>query len=373
MKRLSPTFVEINLQALRFNYRQLKKRLPKGMQTLCVVKSNAYGHGAPEVARALEDEGSDWFGVGTIDEGMALRAAGIKNPILILLGLFPEPMGSAFKQLLQAQLTPVVYDLTTAAQLEAWLCHQKRRLAIHVKVDTGMTRLGVLPEDLESFLVKIKSFPHLESTGMLSHLADAGEDVYTSRQMRAFEKACQIFRSHFEGTCLFHLANSQAVIGGTMMRGMARFGIALYGAYPLERDKKQISLKPVLSWKTRIVSLKAVKKGTSVSYGRKFRARRKSLIAVIPVGYADGYPRNLSNRFHVLVRGQRVPIAGTICMDMMMLDVTGVSGVRIGDEVTLIGRQGDKEIQVEDMAKEANTISYEIFCRISTRLTRTIR
>ncbi len=364
MDRATTTVVEINLKALRHNFRQLQKKLPRGTKPLCVVKSNAYGHGAVPVARALEKAGAVAFGVGTVDEGVDLRQGGIRRPILILLGY----LEGRFDLLLKHRLTPVVYEPALARRLNDFCRRRGKRLEIHVKVDTGMTRLGVLPSDLPSFIKVLSRCDALRPVGLLSHLADAGEKKFTRLQAKRFEAAQREFQKAFP-EIVGHLANSQGVIDG-MKGSLSRLGIALYGAYPLEKDVEKIHLKPVLSWKTRLLVLKKVPAGTPVSYGRTFVTKRPSLIGVLPVGYADGYRRWLSNRAQVLVRGRRVPVAGRICMDLTMIDLTGVSGVRVGDEVVLIGKQDSQEIRAEEMARWAETISYEIFCGISGRVPR---
>lgn len=376
MKRITPTVAEIDLEALRFNYRQLRKRVPARVKAMCVVKSNAYGHGAGPVARALQEEGTDLFGIGTVDEGIELREAGIKRPILILLGLVDDH----FKSLIRYQLTPVIYDLDTAERLNAFLSRsrsKKGRFPIHLKVDTGMTRLGILPQEIGLFCERLKRMPSLEPAGLLTHLADAGEERFTVRQVREFEKARKVFREKFPGPKLFHVANTQAAIdrrtGGNDGEWLVRFGIALYGAYPLERDRRLINLKPVMSWKSRIIALKKVPSRTPVSYGRTFYTKKESLIGILPVGYADGYLRILSNKAEVLVRGKRVSQIGAICMDMMMIDLTAVPQAKAGDEVALIGKQGKEAIRAEEVASWAGTISYEIFCRVAERIPRIYR
>lgn len=377
MKRISPTFVEVDLDALRSNYRQLKKRLPSRVRTLCVVKSNAYGHGAARVARALQEEGADFFGTGTIEEGTELREAGIKRPVLVLTGL-PDLGDDSFESLLRYQLTPVLFDLVTAERLHDFLshsrAHSRTRLPIHLKVDTGMTRLGILPKDVGSFCDRLKEFNSLEPIGLLSHLADAGEEEFTSHQIRSFEGARRDFQKRFPGPKLFHIANSQASIdrrtGGIGSEWVARLGIALYGAYPTDRARRVINLRPVLRWKSRIISLKRVPPRTAVGYGRTFLTKKESLIGVLPVGYADGYMRCLSNQSRVIVRGKLVPVVGTICMDMMMIDLTSVPKAQLNDEAVLIGRSSGVEIRVEEIAKLAKSISYEILCRIAERIPR---
>lgn len=367
MRRVSPTVVEIDLQALRYNYRQLAKRVPHGVKILSVVKSNAYGHGAPEVARVLQKEGTDYFGVGTVNEGVELRKARIRRPILILLGI----VAATARTLLRYRLTPVISNLQMAEALHRELKRLRRRLPIHVKVDTGMTRLGILPWEFARFLKKLKRLDTLQPAGLLTHFSDAGEERFTLKQERIFESCRSQFLSHFPGRVICHEANSQAVIDRRKLppgHSMVRLGIALYGSYPLEKARKKIRLRPVLSWKSRLMAVKEVPAGTPVSYGRTFTTKRRSRIGVLPVGYADGYPRILSNRASILLKGKRAPVVGRVCMDMTMVDVTSIPGVRVGDEAVLIGRQGREEIGAEEIASLAGTISYEIFCRIAERI-----
>ncbi len=378
MKRSTPTTIEIDLTALRTNFRNLKKRTPAGVRSLCVVKSNAYGHGAPRVAWTLQTAGADFFGVGTVDEGIALREAGIKRPILILLGICRTPGVDFFDLFLRHRLTPIVYDLKTAAAMNRFLAKNGKSLPIHIKIDTGMTRLGVLPKDFAAFCEGLRKLRHLEPQGLLTHLAEAGDERFTQRQIEVFRRAIR----EFEDRCApsaseryYHVANSQATIDRKTLVGgeavpLARFGIALYGSYPLERDRRLIPLKPVLSWKTRLIAVKKVQARTAVSYNRTYVTKREGRIGVIPVGYADGYPRLLSNRADVLVGGKRVLVAGNVCMDLMMIDLTKVPKAKVGDEVVLLGRQGSQSISAEELAEKAETISYEIFCRISPRLPR---
>jgi len=387
MKRITPTVVEIDLEALRYNYRQLRGKLPSHVRALCVVKSNAYGHGAQRVAKTLQDEGVDFFGVGTIDEAMDLREASVKRPILALLGIC-DGIGSGinedhFETLTRYQITPVLYDLETAEKLDRHLIRQKKKFPVHIKIDTGMTRLGVLPKKFEAFCERLKSFTMLEPQGLLTHLADAADPTFTKKQMRTFQEMIVLFEEKLplQVERYYHISNSQGIFdritdpssdrsGG---QWLSRMGIALYGAYPLDRDRKIVDLKPVMSWKSKIIQLKEVPAKTSVSYNRTFVTKKPSRIGVIPVGYADGYPRALSNQSRVLVRGRSVPVAGIVCMDLMMIDVTSVPEARAGDEVVLIGRQGKEEIRADELAKLGKTISYEIFCRVSPRVPRVYR
>lgn len=369
--RVSPTLVEINLKALRHNFRRLQKKLPAGVGALCVVKSNAYGHGAPRVAKVLQAEGAESFGVGTIDEAVELRRAGIRRPILVLLGMCGGVAGTAFNDIFRHRLTTVLYDWETAEALNRQALRRKKRVPIHLKVDTGMTRLGVLPRDVKDFCGRLKRLTALEPQGLLTHLSEATDEGYTKRQAASFRTVILTFEAFFPPVVrrVYHLANSQGIMdritdssgSSRGVRWWGRMGIALYGG---------LGLEPVMTWKTKIIQIKEVPAKTPVSYNRTYVTRRPSRIGVLPVGYADGYPRLLSNRASVLVKGRRVPVAGMVCMDLMMIDVTSIPEAKIGDEVILLGRQGRGEIRAEELGRLAETISYEIYCRVSPRVTR---
>jgi alanine racemase len=334
-----------------------------------MVKADAYGHGAPQVAQALAREGSDAFGVATLEEAVALRQAGIREPILVVAGAYPEQLD----RIVEHRLTMAVHDLESATRLDGAARDQGARLDVHVKIDTGMGRLGFLADEIESWLPQLKKLPALEITGVFSHFsqAESVQGEYTRSQLRKFHEVLSRLRAHGITPSLAHLANSAATI--TLPEAhfdMVRPGIMLYGAYPAAEMKYQVELRPALSWKTGIMQLKKVPSGTSISYGQTFVTKRESLIATLPVGYADGYQRLLSNCGQVLVRGKRAPIAGRVCMDLTMIDVTDIANVQPGDEVVLLGGQGGGEISADEMAGWANTISYEIFTSISARVPR---
>lgn len=364
-----PTICEINLSALRWNLRQVKAKIGSAVKVLSMVKANAYGHGAPKVAAALAEEGSDAFGVATVEEARELRRSGIRHPILVVGGVYPAQLA----QVVEHQLTAAAHDLQTAKRFNQAAQDLGVALDIHIKIDTGMGRLGFLPSDQESWLPALKKLQALRIIGVFSHLcqAESVHGEYTQQQLRLFEEVLVRLREAGFAPALVHLANSAATI--TLPQAyfdMVRPGIMLYGAYPSSEMASEIELKPVLSWKTRILQLKKVPAGTSISYGQSFVTRRPSLIATLPVGYADGYGRLLSNRGATLVRGKRAPVVGRICMDLAMIDVTDIPGVRSGDEVVLLGRQRGAEITAEEMAGWAETISYEIFTSISSRVPR---
>jgi alanine racemase len=364
-----PTFCAIDLAALRWNLRQVRAKIGAQVKILSMVKANAYGHGAPAVARALAEEGSDAFGVATLEEGLELRQTGIRSPILVVAGIFLEQVDRFFDN----DLTPVAHDLEGLRRLEETVQARGATLNVHLKIDTGMGRLGLPAAESDSWLPALKKLKALQIEGVFSHFstAESVDGDYTREQLATFNHVVKLLRAEGVAPRLIHLANSAATI--TMPAAyfdMVRPGIMLYGTYPSEAMANQIELKPVLSWQTRIVQLKKVPAGTSISYGQTFVTERESLIATLPVGYADGYSRLLSNRGAALVGGQRAPVAGRVCMDLTMLDVTAIANVQQGDEVILLGRQGDAEISADEMAGWANTISYEILTSISARVPR---
>ena len=362
-----PTFCTVDLAALRWNFRQVRKKIGREVKVLSVVKANGYGHGAREVAKTLEHEGSDGFGVATLEEGVELREAGIRSPIVILAGFYP----AQFDQLLRLRLIPVAIEPDGLRRLETLARKRGVSLGFHLKLDTGMGRIGFLASEIDSWLPELNKVKSLRLGGIFSHFSHA-ENVggnYTGNQLKVFRKLVERLNGAGHDPPLVHLANSAAVITLPSAHfSMVRPGLMLYGIYPSPGMASRVALKPVLSWKSRILQLKAAAKGSSISYGQTFVTRRKSLIATLPVGYADGYPRLLSNRGAVLVRGKRAPIVGRVCMDLTMIDVTDIRGVRQGDEVVLLGCQGREKISADEMALWVGTISYEILTSISARV-----
>ena len=364
-----PTFCSIDHDALRWNLAQIRGRLAGAVRILSMVKANAYGHGATTVARTLAAAGSDGFGVATLEEGIELRRAAIHEPILVVAGVYQDQVDDFFTH----ALTPVVHDPGRLRDLEAAVRSRGGILNAHLKIDTGMGRLGFVAADCDSWIDAVKSLTAVKIIGVFSHFSQA-ESVagdYTQKQLMIFNHVLQRLRAEGIRPPLVHFANSAATITlPAACFDMVRPGIMLYGVYPSPGMARQITLKPVLAWKTRILQLKKVPSGTSISYAQTFVAERESLIATLPIGYADGYARLLSNRGEVLVRGQRAKVAGRVCMDLTMIDVTDIRNVQQGDEVVLLGRQGGAEISVDEMAAWANTISYEILTSIGARVPR---
>lgn len=364
-----PTVAEIDLNALRHNVKEIQKKVPRERLIMAVVKANAYGHGALHCTRALEGCGIRDFGVATLEEGMELRGGGIRGNIFVLGGL----LTSSFGEFIRFRLRPVLHQMDEVRRFSAWLKESNRESQAHIKLDTGMGRLGIFPSEIEEIVPIIKYNPLLKVEGFLTHLARADEDDLSSseRQFTIFRELKRILAEKGVNVPIYHIANSAAIIDGRLDGfEMVRPGIMLYGAYPHERHKTKIALKPVMKLKSRIVSLKRFKSGSPISYGGTFVTSRESLIAALPIGYADGYPRLVSNRGSVLVRGKRAPVAGRVCMDLTMIDVTDILGAAVGDEVVLIGSQGEGQIRAEEAADWAETISYEVFCGISSRVPR---
>lgn len=364
-----PTFCVIDHDALRWNLSQIRARVGAVVKILSMVKANAYGHGAAAVANSLGKAGGDAFGVATLEEGMELRRAGIDKPILVVAGAYPDQLD----EFLQHRLTPVVHDLARMRELDRRVRGRRESAEVHLKIDTGMGRLGLRAEDAEDWIGALKTLTALKISGVFSHFSHA-ESVtgdYTRSQLATFREVLERLAAEGMRPPLAHFANSAATITlPAAYFDMVRPGIMLYGVYPSAEMMRQISLQPVLAWKTKILQLKKVPAGASISYGQTFITERESLIATLPVGYADGYARLLSNRGEVLVRGARAKVAGRVCMDLTMVDVTDIRNVQQGDEVVLLGRQGAGEISADEMAAWANTISYEILTSISARVPR---
>ena len=367
-----PTKAEICLDALEHNVTQIKKRTGNARKMLTVVKANAYGHGAVRIAQTLADLGVDFFGVATCEEAIELRQASITTPILVLGGFFQGQ--SIYAQ--QFDLTPVVYNLEAAQELSQCADTSQRTIPIHLKIDTGMGRLGISPSETRHFIEKLTQLKGIKIEGILSHLADTNQEnhsglEFTRRQIEIFNQQIEELRQMGIDPPYRHLANSAASIDELPDSfNLVRPGIMIYGSYPAKRFHQSIDLKPVMNLTTKIISLKKVPQDTSISYGRTFTCKRESLIATLPIGYADGYSRALSNRGEVLIRGKKAPVAGVVCMDMVMIDVTDVPGVSLGDPVVLMGSQGSEVITAEDIAEKMSTISYEFLCGIGKRVPR---
>ncbi len=367
-----PTAAYIDIGALRHNYSRLRAMIPPDVKMMAIVKANAYGHGDAQAARVFEDLGCDSLGVAIPEEGAALRSSGIKLPIVVLGGIFPGQIKDVF----EFDLTPVVFDISTARLISSFArsgSTSGRTKNIHVKIDTGMGRLGLLPHQVSPFFNALKDLPGIHVQALLSHFSESEdeESAFTKAQLDAFLDIVEEIKGIGFDPEFIDMANSAAAIAHPDTHlNLVRPGLSLYGAYPAPTFKRKADLKPAMQLKTRILLLKNVPAGFFISYGRKFATTRESVIATLPIGYADGVPRRLSGVGSVLVRGKKCPITGVVCMDLTMCDVTDVPDVTAGDEAVIIGSQGSASITVEDVAAQAGTISYEILCNISGRVPR---
>ena len=363
---IRPTCAHIDLDAVRGNYRRLRAAMGAGSRVLAAVKGDAYGHGAAQVALALEQEGCEDFGVALVEEGRALRDAGVTGRILCLGGAHTGP-----EEALAAELTPVVFDLESAKKLNALGRARGRAVEVHLKVDTGMGRLGVLLSDWPVFLDRFANLEHLRVGGIMTHFSDAddAEDHFTQEQNRRFEEALGMAKARAFHPRVVHAANSAAAIKFPHLRhSMVRLGLSLYGIPPF--SDCSIELDPVMRVTTEVLMVKNIPANYGLSYSRTWRSQRPSRIATLPVGYADGYLRALSNRSLVGVHGHRCPVRGAVCMDMMMVDVTDCpERVRVGDEVELVGGL----IPASELASWAGTIPYEILTGWSGRVPRSFQ
>lgn len=364
------TYVTIDLEAFRQNIQNIHAWCKTPL--LAVLKTDGYGHGAVRLAEELEEFSGVWgYAVATIEEAVELREAGLKKRILILGYVFPD----AYETMIKYRITPTIFDTESAELLNAEVKKQGERIPVHIKVDTGMSRIG-LPDTKEGMetVKKIAASDALTVEGIFTHLAQADETDQTpaQQQIRRFRTFCCELEKEGIDIPLKHCANSAGIIGfASAKMELMRAGIILYGLMPSEEVPADIiRLKPILSWKSAVTFVKTLPEGVPVSYGGTYITSGETVVATIPVGYGDGYPRLLSNKGSVLIRGQRAPIIGRVCMDQFMVDVTKIGSVRRGDEVTLIGRDQEEEIRIEEIAGLCGTIHYEIACNINKRVPR---
>ena len=398
------TWAEVDLNRLTDNLKEFRGVLPDHVRIMAVIKADGYGHGAYEVARAALREGAFMLGVASLEEGVELRRKGISAPVLVLGYTDPGKSGA----LIEFDLTPTIFHWETALAIAEKARSEGKSLPVHVKVDTGMGRIGLrTPAEVISFLERLSALEGIRIEGLFTHFATADEpedepenenenkDSFMQEQLRKFTEICREAENKGMHIPLKHAANSAAAIAYPQSHlDMVRIGIGMYGYYPsreirlfpsknlsqrISPDDNQpseglsgekVKLTPVLSLKTKIIFLKKIAPGTPVSYGRTFTAQKETLVATVPLGYGDGYSRQFSNNGVMLVRGREAPVVGRVCMDMTMLDVGGIPGVSEGDEVVVYGKQHDREITVEQAAHRLGTISYELLCNISSRIPR---
>jgi alanine racemase len=368
-----PTRARIDIDALRRNYRCLATAAGDGVQLLPVVKANAYGHGAVLIARALVDTGVNFFAVATVAEAMELLEANLDVRVLVLGGIYGnecEPVAAA-----GGRIVPVLWEPAAVTALAAAARKRRTVVPVHLKIDTGMRRAGVPAENAGAMARTIAAEPGLELEGLLSHLAVADSSnpamvAFTRRQQARFTKVLAETAAAGLNPRYIHLGNSAAITDHPPCGNLARPGIMLYGCRPNNDWQPRLALEPVMSVVTAIVTIRELRPGDGISYGLTFTAARPMRVALLPLGYADGLRRGLSNRGTMLVRGRRAPIIGRVCMDWTMIDVTDIPTAVMGDEVVIIGRQGNEEISAEEMATLMETISYEILCGWSRRVPR---
>lgn len=364
-----PVRAEIDLGAIAHNIKQIKGLLKPGTQMMAVVKAGAYGHGALPVARVALANGAARLAVAILNEALALREGGVTAPILIL-GYTPEEQAEL---LVAHDITQTVFTMEMARALSAAAVKAGKTAKVHLKVDTGMSRIGVTPEEAPDFAAALADLPGLEVEGAFTHMATADETdkSFTRRQFGRFMQAMDGIAARGVNIPVKHAANSATTLELPEMHlDLVRPGIIIYGLWPSAEVKRIIDLKPAMQLKAKIAYVKEVPAGTSVSYGRKFTTTGPARIATLPIGYADGWSRLLSNKAEVLIHGRRAPLIGRVCMDQCMVEVTGIPQVQAGDEAVLFGRQGDQFLPVEEVAAKMGTINYELVCLISKRVPR---
>jgi alanine racemase len=367
---LRPTAVDVDLAALRFNVGQVKRAVGAA-QIMATVKANAYGHGLLRTSRELLRFGVDQLGVAFLEEGIALRKAGITAPILVLGGI----IGNQISHFLEYDLQLTASSVYKLQQIEETAASMGMRAQVHIKIDTGMGRIGVRPESAYALFAAVVDAQHCELSGVFSHFASshARDGAFTLLQLDRFLDALEFFPRHGIAMPTRHIANSGAILQHPdSVLDMVRPGIMLYGVYPGPEVERSIVVTPTLSFKTRVVYFKTVPRGFPIGYDHTWTPSADTRIVTLPVGYGDGYPRSLSNSGHVLIHGRRHPIVGMISMDQCMIDIGATSAFN-GDEVVLIGSQGDEHIRIEEIAGRAGTIPYEILTNINTRVPRRYR
>lgn len=371
--RIRPTRVEIDLNAIAHNIQAVRRKVGGGVKIMAVVKADGYGHGATEVANVALQSGADCLGVAIPEEGIELRSSGIRAPILIL-GLAPP---HEVREVIKHDLSQTVSTTELAEALSAEAQKLGKVAKMHVKIDTGMSRIGVPPENAVNFAKQISQLKAIAIEGIFTHFSvsdsidDSKDKTFTESQIGKFKQVIARLEENGIQIPIKHAANSAGVLNfPSSYFDMVRPGIMVYGLYYSREVAVAENLQPAMSFRTAIIHLKTVIPETSISYGRTFITEKESIIATLPVGYADGYNRLLSNKGEVLVRGRRAPIVGRVCMDMTMIDVSHVPGVKIGDEVVLFGKQGNAEIPMDEIADKTNTIVNEVACSIGKRVPR---
>lgn len=363
------TEAEIDLDALDYNFDNTRKKLPDSVKLLCVIKADAYGHGAVAFAKHLDDK-CDFFGVACIEEAIELKKAGIKTPLLIL-GTVAH---YSFDQVVENDIRIPIYSFDAAKALSDEAVKQNKTVKFHFCVDTGMSRIGFqVNEESADICKKITGLPNIFAEGLFSHFATADEKDLskTINQREQFKKFISYLEERNIDIPIKHINNSAGIMNFDEYFDMCRMGIITYGLYPSDEvDKSLLDIRPVMQWKTHISHIKTLENGREISYGGTYTVVGEKKIATIPVGYADGYPRCLSNKGKVLINGQFAPITGRVCMDQFMVDITGIEA-KEGDTVVLVGKSGENELSMEEVSEAAYSFNYELPCRIARRVPRT--
>lgn len=365
----SGAWIEVDLDAVRFNYRTIRRIVGQDTKICAVVKADAYGHGVYEIARTLSEEKVDYFAVAILDEAVELRKRGITEPILVLGPMMPGQAG----YVLRYDITQTVCSLEMAEELSREAFRRRKKVKVHIKVDTGMGRIGMYHEEAAPQISAIKDLPFLELEGIFTHFAtaDCKNKAYVQEQWRIFNHLIKDLKIQGIEIPIAHVATSATVIDLPEMKmDMVRPGLMLYGLYPRADQREKVELKPALTYKARISFLKDITNRRSISYGRKYFAEVGEKIATLPVGYNDGIRRILTNQGEVLIRGKKCPMVGTVCMDHVLINVTHLPEVKRFDEVVIMGRQGEEEIPVDTVAEKLDTINYEVVSCIGKRVPR---
>lgn len=373
---LKRTWAEIDLDAIKHNYLQIRNNISDKSMLMCVIKADAYGHGAVALAKEYEQLGADWFAVSNLEEAFQLRNNGIKKPILIL-GYTPANMAY---ELSCMNISQAVFSEEYARDLANYAQKNNVNVKIHLKIDTGMSRIGFVFNDKENTrtideLIRVSNLGNLVVEGIFTHFAVADEPgkgiEATNRQISSFNTVCELLKTAGVDIKIRHCSNSGAILNYPQANlDMVRAGIILYGLFPSNYFQKKLDLQPAMNLKTVISQVKTVPKGTAISYGGTFVTQRESKIATVPIGYADGYLRAFSGKANMIINGKKAPVIGRICMDQAMLDITDIENVEENTVVTVFGKDNGSEIKIEELSNIAQTINYEVLCLISKRISR---
>lgn len=372
MKSYSRVYAEINLDAVLHNMEQMGQRIGTGVRIMSVIKTDGYGHGAVPIGRVLEPLPITWgYATATVEEAQILRRNGLKKPVLVLGAAFSEQ----YQELIKDDIRASVYSLKQAQDMEQAAARTGGRITVHIKIDTGLSRLGFqVTEKAADEIAQIASMPHMVMEGIFTHFAkaDARDKTMARQQLEKFQEMRNLLSSRQVDIPLVHSSNSAAIIDMPEAHmSLVRAGISLYGMWPSDEvQKENLDLQPVLSLKSRIVFLKELEPGRAISYGASYKTTKKQRIATIPVGYGDGYPRSLSNKGYVLLHGKKAPICGRICMDQFMVDVTHIPEAEEGDVVTLVGKDGRERISMEEIGEVSGRFNYEFACDLGKRIPR---